>query len=129
VNKTDVSIINEEMVASAHWIAANVPPSQLLAIHDIGAVGYFAPRPILDIAGLVSPEVVPIILDKDGLYTLMKERNARYLMAFPDQVPGADVRDPRLCPIFTTNGETSPRQGGYNMTIYALRWDGICSQQ
>ncbi len=129
VNRVDVSIINEEMVASAHWIAANVPPSQLLAIHDIGAVGYFAPRPILDIAGLVSPEVVPIILDKDGLYALMKERNARYLMAFPDQVPGVDLSDPRLCPVFTTHGETSPRQGGYNMTVYALAWDGICTQQ
>lgn len=129
VNRVDVSIINEEMVASAHWIAANVPPSQLLAIHDIGAVGYFAPRPILDIAGLVSPEVVPIILDKDGLYTLMKARNARYLMAFPDQVPGVDLSDPRLCPVFTTNGTTSPRQGGYNMTVYALAWDGICTQR
>ena len=129
VNKVDVSIINEEMVASASWIIANIPPSQLLAIHDIGAVGYFAPRPILDIAGLVSPEVVPIILDKDKLYALMKERNVRYLMAFPDQVPGADVGDPRLCPVFTTHGATSPRQGGYNMTVYALTWDGICPQQ
>lgn len=129
VNKVDVSIINEEMITSAHWIAANIPPGQLLAIHDIGAVGYFAPRPILDIAGLVSPEVVPVILDKDGLYALMKARGARYLMAFPDQVPGADLRDPRLCPVFTTNGATSPRQGGYNMTIYALAWDGICNRQ
>jgi len=129
VNKVDVSIINEEMVTSAHWIAANIPPSELLAIHDIGAVGYFAPRPILDIAGLVSPEVVPVILDKDKLYGLMKERNARYLMAFPDQVPGADLSDPHLCLVFNTQGETSPRQGGYNMSIYALTWDGICPDE
>jgi hypothetical protein len=92
-------------------------------------VGYFAPRPILDIAGLVSPEVVPIVLDKDGLYAMMKEREARYLMAFPDQVPGANVNDPHLCPVFTTNGETARRQGGNNMTIYALTWNGICPSQ
>jgi hypothetical protein len=59
----------------------------------------------------------------------MKERNVHYLMAFPDQVPGGDINDPRLCPAFTTNGVTSPRQGGYNMTVYALTWDGICTQQ
>ncbi len=57
--KRDVHIINEEMVTTAQWIAANIPPEDLLAVHDIGALGYFAPRPIIDTAGLVSPEVVP----------------------------------------------------------------------
>jgi hypothetical protein len=122
----DVRIINEEMVASAHWIADNLPPDELLAVHDIGAVGYFASRPILDLAGLVSPEVVPVILDEGALWELMQEHDARYLMAFPDQVPGKDTSDSRLCPIFTTNGTASPSVDGPNMTIYALSWEGDC---
>jgi hypothetical protein len=126
VYRTDVKIIDEEMVASAHWIADHLPPDQLLAVHDIGAVGYFAPRPILDLAGLVSPEVIPIILDKDPLWALIQARGVRYLMAFPDQVPGKDTHDPRLCPIFTTNGATSRSVSGPNMTVYAVTWDDIC---
>lgn len=57
---------------------------------------------MLDLAGLVSPEIVPFILDEEPLWRWLQERDARYLMAFPDQVPGDDVRDPHLCPVFTT---------------------------
>ncbi len=122
----DVKIIDEEMVASAHWIKDNIPLDQMLAIHDIGAVGYFAPRPILDLAGLVSPEIVPFILDENRLWQWLKDNRARYLMAFPDQVPGDDTNDEHLCPVFTTGGQAAIQVGGPNMTIYELTWDGIC---
>ena len=122
----DVRIIDEEMVASAHWINTNIPTNQMLAIHDIGAVGYFAPRPMLDLAGLVSPEIVPFILDKDQLWQWLQRNNARYLMAFPDQIPGDDVHDSHLCPVFTTGGQAAIQSGGPNMTIYELTWDGVC---
>ncbi len=125
--RQDVHIINEEMVASAQWIAEHIPPGELLAVHDIGAVGYFAPRPILDLAGLVSPEIVPIIHDGEALWDLMQQREARYLMAFPDQVPGRDTDDSRLCPLFTTGGAASRSVGGPNMTIYLLAWNRACS--
>jgi hypothetical protein len=122
----DVAVIDQEMVAPAHWIADNIPPDDLLAVHDIGAVGYFVQRPILDIAGLVSPEFIPTILDPDSMWTLLQQRDARYLMAFPDQVPGDFVNDPRLCPIFESDGEATFAAGGDKMTIYRLAWDGEC---
>jgi hypothetical protein len=125
--RLDVHIINEEMVASAQWIAEHIPADDLLAVHDIGAVGYFAPRPILDLAGLVSPEIVPIINDETALWMLIEQRGAPYLMAFPDQVPGKDADDSRLCPVFTSNGAASRSVGGPNMTVYFLIWDGSCS--
>jgi hypothetical protein len=124
--RTDVHIIEEEMVASAHWIADNIPPRELLAVHDIGAVGFFAPRPIIDLAGLVNPEVIPVLRDKDALYRLIQRQDARYLMGFPDQVPGADVNDSRLCPVYTTGGPTSISLGHPNMTIYRLTRNGTC---
>jgi len=123
---TDVAIINEEMVTSARWINENIQQSDFLAIHDIGAVGYFTPRDMLDIAGLVSPDVAPIVADADALWQLMQDRDAKYLMAFPDQIPGDDVNDPRLCRVFITGGTTAPQQGGANMAIYRLAWDGDC---
>lgn len=126
--RRDVRIIDEEMVTAARWIAANIPAQDLLAVHDIGAVGYFAPRPILDIAGLVNPEFAPIYNDGAAVFALMQARGARYLLAFPDQVPGEDVTDRRLCPVFTTGGQAAVSAGGENMTVYALAWDGVCPQ-
>lgn len=130
IYKQDVAIIDQEMVTSARWIQANIPPEDLLAVHDIGAVGYFAPRPILDLAGLVSPEIVPFILDGDALWNWLQEKDARYLMAFPEHIPGDDprndVNDPRLCPVFTSGGTASLQSGGPNMVIYAFNWGEGC---
>jgi hypothetical protein len=124
--RTDVQVIDEEMVAAAQWIAANVPPDDLLAVHDIGAVGYFAPRPILDLAGLVSPDVVPIIANPDALWSLMQARGVRYLMAFPDQIPGGNVNDSRLCLLYTTGGAATSLVGHANMAVYGVAWARNC---
>lgn len=122
----DVRLIDEEMVTAAHWIDGNLAPDDLLAIHDIGAVGFFAPRPLLDIAGLVTPEVIPMLGDADALWDLMQTREARHLMAFPDQVPGGDTTDPRLCLLYTTGNPTAVALGGHNMSVYELAWDEVC---
>ncbi|MCB9450441.1 MAG: hypothetical protein H6672_03330 [Anaerolineaceae bacterium] len=124
VYRQDVAIIDQEMVAAAHWIAAELPPDELLAVHDIGAVGYFAPRPILDLAGLISPEVVPFILDPPELWAWLEANGAHYLLAFPNQIPGGDVNDPHLCQpaTWTSGGPASPAAGGKNMAIYRLAW-------
>jgi hypothetical protein len=123
----DVRIINTEMVDTAHWVDEHVPPDELLAVHDIGAVGYYAPRPIFDLAGLVSPEVLPIILDHEALMQLMCQRDVRYLMVLPDQRP-ALIDDPRLggAPIFTTGAPYARAAGSGNMSVYQMRWTENC---
>ena len=126
VYKQDVAIIDQEMVAAAGWIATHLPPEDLLAVHDIGAVGYFAPRPILDLAGLVSPEVVPFILNPPDLWAWLQANGARYLLAFPNQIPGGSVNDPHLCQpaVWASGGTASPAAGGKNMAVYRLVWAG-----
>jgi len=124
----DVRIINTEMVATARWVRDHLPEDALLAVHDIGAVGYYAPRPVFDLAGLVTPEVVPVIREHDALMRMMCERGARYLMVLPDQRP-APEDDPRLGgePIFTTGAPYAPAAGGGNMAVYVLNWGEGCA--
>ncbi|MCA9889569.1 MAG: hypothetical protein KC546_14410 [Anaerolineae bacterium] len=125
--RRDVAIINEEMVATAHWIEENIPQSELMAIHDIGAVGYFAPREqMVDIAGLVTPEIVPIVSDGDALWEYMEGAGVSYLMAFPDQIPGDNPNDSRLCEVFASNGPTSASVDGPMMVVYQIAWNGDC---
>lgn len=123
----DVRIIESEMVATARWVAENIPPEELTAAHDIGALGYFAPRPLVDLAGLVTPDVVPIIRDREALMGLMCARGVVYLVALPDQVP-ADMDDPRLggAPVYVTGAPYAPAAGSGNMAVYRMRWPERC---
>ncbi len=45
-------------IAMAEWIARNTPPGAVIACHDVGALGYFAGRKLLDLAGIATPEVL-----------------------------------------------------------------------
>lgn len=112
-----VAIIESEMVDSARWIAQNTPPEALIAAHDIGALGYFGQRRLLDLAGLVSPEVIPFIRDEARLAEFMDEKGADFLMTFPDWYPELVKRG---VVVYTSQGIFSPAQGGENMHIY--RW-------
>jgi hypothetical protein len=118
----DVAIIETEMVASARWLREATPPGALIAAHDIGAVGYFSERPILDLAGLVSPQVIPIMRDESALAGLVVSSGARYLMTFPGWYPQM-VADSRFRLVFSTGGRFSPQDGGENMHIYQVAPD------
>lgn len=91
----DVRIINTEMVETAKWVRDNIPTTDRFAVHDIGALGYYAPRDILDLAGLVSPELVPIINNYPAQMDLLCSRGIQWLMVLPDQRP-APADDSRL---------------------------------
>ena len=79
----DIQFIQSEMVAAAHWVEENVPQDAAIAAHDIGALGYFAPRELVDLAGLVSPEVVETMHDAEGLAEYVASSGADYLIIFP----------------------------------------------
>jgi len=119
----DVAFIQGEMVATAHWLEEHTSPDSLIAVHDIGAVGYFTPRPLLDLAGLVTPEVIPFIANETRLIEFMQERGAEYVVFFPDWSDAYQrmAHDPRLEPVHTTGFAWTLSQGRANMTIYRLR--------
>jgi hypothetical protein len=114
----DVALIESEMVEVAQWVAMNTEPAALIAAHDIGALGYFGNRRLLDLAGLVSPDVVPFIRDEEQLASYMNEQQADYLITFPGWFPELVSHSE---PIYQSQGKFSPLQGGENMAIYLWR--------
>ena len=111
----DVAIINTEMVAASQWIAVNTPPNAIIGAHDIGALGYFGNRRILDLAGLVSPDVIPFIRDENALAVYLNGHGANYLLTFPGWYPQL-VQNRRI--LFQTSGIFSIAAGGENMAVY-----------
>jgi hypothetical protein len=86
--QTDLNIIDTLMVDPAQWIERNTPTDALIAAHHIGALGYFSHRDILDLAGLISPEVIPIISDQARMQQFVLENDADYLYFSPSWYPG-----------------------------------------
>jgi hypothetical protein len=43
------------------WIRANSGPGETIAYVEIGVIGYYADRPVLDLMGLVSPQARPFV--------------------------------------------------------------------
>ncbi|MBK8976178.1 MAG: hypothetical protein IPM29_09640 [Planctomycetes bacterium] len=76
-------------VRMAEEVRRLVPPGDTVACHDLGALGYFADRPLLDLAGLGSPEVAfrPRAAGQlpDRL-AILRERKPRWLCVTPDMV-------------------------------------------
>jgi len=114
----DVAIIESEMVETARWVEAHTPEGAVVAAHDIGALGYFGHRTLIDLAGLIDPTVVPILRDEPALARYLAERGADYLMTFPGWYPKLTAG---RVPAYETGARFSPAAGSENMAVY--RWE------
>lgn len=113
----DVAFIQADMVSPAQWVAANTPSDALVAAHDIGAMGYFSQRRIVDLAGLVSPEVIPFIRDEDRLADWLDSQQVDYLVALSGWYKHlADGKTP----VYPSEVENGAAPGENKMIIY--RW-------
>ena len=118
----DVGFIEGEMMSMARWIDENTPSDAIIAVHDIGAVGYLTDRPLLDLAGLITPEVIPFMTDAVKLADWMLESGAEYAIFFPDFSPTyKDLHaDVRLEQIHCTGYSWTQGAGLENMCAYRL---------
>lgn len=120
VYASDVAFIEGEMVTVANWLASNTPPDALVAAHDIGAIGYFAERPILDLAGLITPEVIPLLDDPQALAGYVLRSPASYLVTAPGWPYTAVTSLPETELLFDTDYAWTRERGWNNMVVYRL---------
>jgi hypothetical protein len=111
----DVGLIESEMVNTAQWVHSHIPEGDLVAAHDIGALGYFDNHPLLDLAGLISPEVIPFMRDQAAIAGYLDARGAKYLVSFPGLYPALEHASPV---VYTSRGPFAPTMGQANMTVY-----------
>ncbi len=117
----DVALINGEMVAVAEWLQDNTAEDALIAAHDIGAIGYFTDRSLLDLAGLISPEVIPYLRDQDLVTGFALQSGADYLVTAPGWTYPAISQDPQSSAVYSSGYAWTVEQGSNNMTVYRLR--------
>jgi hypothetical protein len=115
----EVAIIDCEMVQTAQWVAANASPDASVAAHDIGALGYFYDKQIIDLAGLVSPEVIPFMRDEGRLRDFLVSRKATLAIFFPDWYPTL-ASDTQLVPVYRRNCPVARGASETDMVVYEI---------
>lgn len=98
---------------TGRWLAENTAPEAVIATHDVGAIGFYSHRRIVDTVGLVTPEIVPAVGTPNYpslLERLFAKRGVTHVAAFEEWLPVDNVQ-----PLF----ETDP--GGEVMRVYPWR--------
>ena len=111
----DVGVINTEMVQSALWIKQHTEEESIIAAHDIGALGYFGERQIRDLAGLITPEVIPFLWDDARLAQYLNNEGVDYFYSFIDWYPGI-IKGLDIA--YQSRGEYTIRFGMESTAIY-----------
>lgn len=114
------------------WVRDNLDPGARLATNDIGGVAYFAPRDLIDVMGLASPEIWPVLWrapgepqDVNKLRDYFRQEKIEYLIASPRYYP-AITRDSRVFQPVMKWQEDPKRSTGRTISpqvLYKVEWD------
>ncbi len=99
--------INDRQVMAAKWIKKNTNENDIIATHDVGAIGFYSQRKIVDVAGLVTPELISKISDVNYVATMneyLKKSGVTYLAFLREW-----YRVVNQTPLFTTQ-DISPME-------------------
>ncbi len=67
---------------AGRWLAANTPPGASVGAEEVGFLGYFSQRRIVDFVGLIQPDVAPHRATGDNLWAVQTYK-PDYILAMP----------------------------------------------
>jgi hypothetical protein len=123
--------INDQQVTIGKWINDNLPDEKVIALNDIGAITFLTEKRIVDMEGLVTPEVLKIrrmrLEDQDpNIMALLKKNNVNYLIIYPqwyeilmNKYSGGFTK------VFSARLDKNTICGGIEMFVYKINWDRI----
>jgi hypothetical protein len=123
-----VANVEHSDVAAARWLRGRVPPEAVLAVQDIGALKYLLPNPILDLAGIVNPEIVPILKDPGPVYweqrllAYLETRKPDLLVVFPRSYPGLTHQVPGIEKVHAFPIPQNVTMAGDELAIFTTPW-------
>jgi hypothetical protein len=121
----NVANVHQSDVRMARWLAGRLPAEAVLAVNDIGALGYLLPNRLLDLAGIANPELAGYVeragSRQAGFRAFLEERRPDYLVVFPAWFPkllaGAQFR-----PVYRLAIAGNITMGGDELVVYETPW-------
>lgn len=118
-----VQNINAMQVHLGRWIARHTPRGARLGVNDVGAITYFGQRPIIDLVGLVTPEIVRYRRQPDGVLRYLERTCPDYVVIFPDWFPDLVAREDLLRPLVRVRLAHNVVAGAAEMVVYETAWN------
>ena len=116
-----VQNINAMQVHLGHWVDAQLPKTARIALNDIGAIAFFSRREVIDLMGLVTPEIIPYRRrGETGVMEYISETCPEYVIIFPEWFPRLAASTETLRPIYRVRLERNEVAGAPEMVVYRL---------
>jgi hypothetical protein len=116
-----VQNINAMQVHLGHWVNTNLPPASRIALNDVGAIAFVSRFTVIDLMGLVTPDIIPYRRDGEaGVIRYLGERCPDYVIVFPSWFPALTARAESLEPIYRVRLERNEVAGGSEMVVYRV---------
>jgi hypothetical protein len=116
-----VQNINAMQVHLGHWVNTNLPPASRIALNDIGAIAYVSRFAVIDLMGLVTPDIIPYRREgEQGVIRYVGERCPDYVIVFPAWFPQMTARAQSLEPIYRVRLARNEVSGGSEMVVYRV---------
>lgn len=105
--------ISDRQVRTAKWIRDHLPADAVVATHDVGAIAYYSGKRIVDMVGLISPEMIQLMGNLDGLTGFLNKKHATHLAVLrnwfevdnQDPVFQTDIQHPEIMEVFRYDGK------------------------
>jgi len=125
----NVANVHNSDVKIARWLGARLPPEAVLAVNDIGAIKYFLPNRVIDLASIATPEIRAEVSGDlargvswdEAMSAAIARREPDYVVVFPNWLPGLG-RDPRFQPVHVLPIPGNITMGGDEIVVYATPW-------
>jgi len=128
----NVRDINSMQVEMAVRLERQLPPGSWVAANDVGALAYLTDLRVLDLVGIVSPEVQEALFPLRGmeqvpreatLLSVISDRKPAALAVFPEWYPNIlRTLGPRLEPIEEIHVPDNITSGGNRLVAYRIHW-------
>jgi len=127
----NVENINDQQVNIGEWLKKNLPNEKAFGMNDIGAITFITKKYIIDMGGLVTPEVFSFqkMSYEDGakgLLKLLKSKGVNYIIIYPswfdyimENYSKYFIRE------YSAKLENNTICGGIEMFVYRINWDWI----
>jgi hypothetical protein len=127
----NVQNINDQQGNIGRWLKENLPEEKAFGMNDIGLITFTTKKYVVDMAGLVTPEVFKFqkMSYEEGskaLFRFLKAKNVNYIIIYPnwfkyimENYSGAfEV-------VHTELLQNNTICGGIEMFVYKINWDKI----
>jgi hypothetical protein len=120
--------IESTQLRVGHWISDNLSADARVATHDVGAIAFAGGRPVVDLVGLVTPEMAGAYRHGEGalweaLDALPAEKRPSHMAVIPAWMPylyRTDLFKERLFALESARSQGSPIGQGFE--VWSVAW-------